>query len=599
MLSKTEFSVLNAVRKHPHASQRALAEGAQVSLGTVNTQLKSLVARGLVTDDGAISDAGMKALAPYRVDNAIIMAAGLSSRFAPISYERPKGVLRVRGEVLIERQIRQLHEAGIDDITVVVGYKKEEFFYLEDSLGVSIEVNGDYAARNNNSTLFLVRDRLANTYICSSDDYFTENVFEPYVYEAYYAAEYADGPTDEYCLEAGAHDVITGVTVGGQNAWYMLGQVYFDRAFSRRFVKILEDEYDRPETAPKLWEDIYREHLDTLHLHLRKYAPGVINEFDSLDELREFDPDFVRNVDSEIFDNICRVLGCDREAIHGIVPIKKGLTNLSFMFVVGDTSYVYRHPGANTGGIIDRASETFSQQVAAKLGIDDTFICEDPKTGWKVSRFIEGCTPFEYHNTDEVAAALVLVRKLHTCGEHSTWAFDVFEKAQELIDILKPTGRLAFPGFEPLLRDVAAVRDNARADAVPTCLCHNDFYAPNILVAADRVRLIDWEYSGESDYASDLGTFICCSDYTEAEADRVFEAYFGRAPEPAEYAHCQAYVCLSSFYWFVWALYQDESGKPVGAYQYRWYRFARVYADRALKAYAALGRAVPQAEQRA
>ena len=44
----------------------------------------------------------------YRVENAVIMAAGLSSRFAPISYEKPKALICVRGEILIERQIRQL-----------------------------------------------------------------------------------------------------------------------------------------------------------------------------------------------------------------------------------------------------------------------------------------------------------------------------------------------------------------------------------------------------------------------------------------------------------------------------------------------------------
>ena len=48
-----------------------------------------------------------------KVDNAIIMAAGTSSRFAPLSFERPKALIEVRGEILIERQIRQLREAGI------------------------------------------------------------------------------------------------------------------------------------------------------------------------------------------------------------------------------------------------------------------------------------------------------------------------------------------------------------------------------------------------------------------------------------------------------------------------------------------------------
>ena len=42
----------------------------------------------------------------YKVENAVIMAAGLSSRFAPLSYEKPKALITVKGEVLIERQIR-------------------------------------------------------------------------------------------------------------------------------------------------------------------------------------------------------------------------------------------------------------------------------------------------------------------------------------------------------------------------------------------------------------------------------------------------------------------------------------------------------------
>ena len=44
-----------------------------------------------------------------KVDNAIIMAAGLSSRFAPLSYETHKALIKVKGEVLIERQIKQIN----------------------------------------------------------------------------------------------------------------------------------------------------------------------------------------------------------------------------------------------------------------------------------------------------------------------------------------------------------------------------------------------------------------------------------------------------------------------------------------------------------
>ena len=56
----------------------------------------------------------------YQAENAVILAAGLSSRFAPISYEMPKALIPVRGEVLIERQICQLREAGIDEVLSLI-----------------------------------------------------------------------------------------------------------------------------------------------------------------------------------------------------------------------------------------------------------------------------------------------------------------------------------------------------------------------------------------------------------------------------------------------------------------------------------------------
>jgi len=124
--------------------------------------------------------------------NAIILAAGTSSRFVPISFEIPKSLLKIRGEVLIERQIKQLQEAGIYDITVVVGYKKELFYYLKDKYNVSIVNNEDYHIYNNTSSLMRVLDKLENTYICSSDNYFTKNVFLEDEEHAYYSAIYAN-----------------------------------------------------------------------------------------------------------------------------------------------------------------------------------------------------------------------------------------------------------------------------------------------------------------------------------------------------------------------------------------------------------------------
>ncbi|WP_253904813.1 phosphotransferase [Adlercreutzia sp. ZJ473] len=586
-LSENEFKVLAALNGGSVASQRDLAAAAGVSLGTANRSHRALAEAGLAAGFD-LTEAGRAALEPYRVENAVIMAAGLSSRFAPISYEKPKGLLKVRGEVLVERQIKQLQEAGITDITVVVGYKKEYFFYLEDAFGVSIVVNPEYASRNNNSTLKVVEHLLGNTYVCSSDDYFTVNPFEPYVWKAYYAAEYAEGPIREWCLKTSARtrDRITGVTVGGSDAWYMIGHVYFDRAFSRRFVEILDAEYDLPQTAGKLWEELYLDHVKELDMRVRRYEPDVIFEFDSLDEVRAFDPRFLENLDSEVFDNITRTLGCAKSEIHDVYPLKQGLTNLSCHFRTSDGEYVYRHPGIGTENLVDRAAEVKAQEAARDLGLDGTFIFEDPVRGWKVSRFIPRCRHLDPHDDAQLARAMRTAARLHAADVSVERAFDFYAEGKRYESILLARGSIDVPGYHEMAADARRVKELADADGAPACLTHNDFFHLNFLIDEDdRLSLIDWEYAGMADYASDFGTFTVCCELTDEEARRALAHYFGREPTPAEVRHNFAYVALAGWCWYVWALVKEAEGDFVGEWLYIYYNYAKRYLGEVLRLY--------------
>ncbi|MGI6010626.1 MAG: NTP transferase domain-containing protein [Ruminococcus sp.] len=226
----------------------------------------------------------------FTADNAVILAAGFSSRFAPLSQHTPKALLKVKGEVLIERQIRQLQERGIGDIYIVTGYLKEQFTYLKDKMGVSLIENKEYQWRNNHSSIWAARDVLANTYICCSDNYFVDNLFTKEAEFPYYSALYSNGPTEEYCITADPSGRITGVTIGGADSWYMLGHVLFDQKFSRDFLHILESEYDLPQTKDCMWENIYMNHLDDLTLYIKKYPGDLIREFDTVEDLSLFDP---------------------------------------------------------------------------------------------------------------------------------------------------------------------------------------------------------------------------------------------------------------------------------------------------------------------
>lgn len=273
--------------------------------------------------------------------NAIIMAAGTASRFVPLSEETPKGLLEVRGEILIERQIKQLREAGVEDITIVLGYRAEMFQYLHDKYGVQLVYNDDYHVYNNTSSIIRVVDRLGDTFICCSDHYFTENVFLDKPEDSYYAALYASGETNEYCLQLDQQDWIEDVRIGGADVWYMAGHVFFNNSFSEKFREIFVEAYQEEETKMGYWEDVYMKHIASLPMKARKYKTGVINEFDSIDELRCFDTSYITDTRSSIVKNVCTKLNCKEKDLNTFTRIKHKDQYLLFSFNKGNELYIY------------------------------------------------------------------------------------------------------------------------------------------------------------------------------------------------------------------------------------------------------------------
>lgn len=249
-------------------------------------------AAGLIKD-GGITPQGLAALEPYKVDNAIIMAAGFSARCMPLSSVMPKGLFLVKGEVLIEREIRQLKQAGIEHIIIVVGFMREKFDYLREKYGVTLLYNKDFDRYNNMSSLYVAQEYIRNSYILCSDNYYEENVFHQYVYAPYYSCVYSEHFCDEYCVTSVDEDAtITGVHRGGERQWYTIGDAYFDRGFSRTFVTLMNREWAEGTICNMLMDDFHIAHIRELKLRKVERPQNSIFEFDTLEEFKAFDPHF-------------------------------------------------------------------------------------------------------------------------------------------------------------------------------------------------------------------------------------------------------------------------------------------------------------------
>jgi len=104
---------------------------------------------------------------------AIILAAGQGTRLAKYTENLPKGMLRVRGKTIIERQIELYRKCGIEEIVIVRGYAGESIRYK----GVRYYTNEDYANTNMVESLLTAENEFNSDVIVSySDIVFSEKM---------------------------------------------------------------------------------------------------------------------------------------------------------------------------------------------------------------------------------------------------------------------------------------------------------------------------------------------------------------------------------------------------------------------------------------
>lgn len=586
-MTQNEFNLLYAIKKNGISSIRKISRLANVSVGYASQKINSFIENEFIVD-GEITNKGLMQLAPYKVKNAVIMAAGAGSHFAPMSFEKPKGLLSVKNEVLIERQITQLQDAGIKEIIIIVGYKKEAFFYLETKYeGIKFIINPEYINKNNSYTLFLTQKFLENTYICSSDDYFEENPFEEYVYESFYSGVKTEDKLNEWYMSINSKGYISHIEKAGTKGYVMLGHAYWDREFSRCMKNIFNDQALFSQYEQSIWEQILADKLKELPaVKMKEYPRSIIFEFDSLDDLRKFDYNYVEHTNLKIMHNISKVLSCRESEISDFEPIKEGLTNTSFVFSVSGMQYVYRHPGEGTEAIISRTHEKKALELAYAAEIDPTFVYMDAEEGWKISKFVKGIRTPKYDSFEDSKRVISVLKKLHKSNMSVDWSFMPWEEAQKIETILKSEKEgIVDPEYSSIKKNVNKCFEKCQGDGILPCFCHCDTYAPNWMFTSEQTILIDWEYAGNADPGCDLGTYIMDSMWDIPQADAFIKEYCKEEMNEKLRFHFLAYVAIVSFYWYVWALYREACGAIMGESLYNWRHMAQKYSQYLTDAY--------------
>ena len=588
-----------SIYENKKITQRELAAEMNLSLGTCNRLIKEAQEAELISFDGDTGEysllyKGSELLQRYRVDSAVILAAGFGSRFVPLTFETPKGLLEVFGERMIERQIAQLHEVGVTDITIVVGYLKEKFEYLIDKWGVKLLYNPEYHNKNTLTTVYRARDcfKGKNTYLLSSDNWIRNNMYHTYECGAWYSSVYMEGNTSEWCLDLNKKGLITDVKVGGMDSWVMYGPVFFSKEFTEEFFPILEEYYHTPGTEQMYWEQVYvdllngdaklrlpnRKELPVPEMYINKQPEEQVYEFENLEELRLFDTRYQNHSDNVAMELVSDVLHIPESAITDIRCLKSGMTNKSFLFRAKDRSYICRIPGPGTDHLINRKQEKEVYDAVKALGLTEHVIYMNGITGYKISEYYEGARNGDPHNWDDVARCMDLVKKLHASFIRVGHSFDIRERIEFYENLCEGYERRLFEDYGDVKRNMISLMNRLDQMKRPKVLSHIDSVCDNFLFLPDgSIKLIDWEYAGMCDPLIDVSMCAIYSYYNEEEVEKLIRVYLGQEPSEEELLVYYSYIALGGFLWCLWAVYKSSLGEEFGDYTLVMYRYAKKY----------------------
>lgn len=571
-MNKQDWDVLASLHDKPYTTQRALTADSGYSLGGVNQSLQKLTAAGYLDKARRLTEKAQAEFAARAPKRAVILAAGFGMRMVPINMESPKALVEVKGQRLIDRLIGQLHEVGVTDIAVVVGFMKEKFEYLIDTYGVELIVNPEYAGKNNLHSLVLAKKRLSNVYIVPCDIWCEKNPFSKRELYSWYMV------SDSVCADSGVRvnrkqELVAVTDASGGNRMIGISYLQGDSAacVAQRLTALAADE----KHDDAFWEEALFG-KDGVGVDARVVPDGTVVEINTYEQLRELDSGSA-NLNTDAIATVAKAMSVGTEEITNITVLKKGMTNRSFLFACRGKKYIMRIPGEGTDQLINRREEAAVYEQLDGKGVCDDIVYMNPNNGYKITAYLENARVCDPDDVEDLTRCMEKLRQFHGLGLTVEHTFDIFEKI-EFYESLWNGAPSAYDDYRQTKERVFSLLPYIEAHKHPYVLTHIDAVPDNFLFTADgEIRLIDWEYAGMQDPHVDIAMFCIYSLYNAEQIERLIDLYFEGKCSREDRVKIYCYIAACGLLWSNWCEYKRQLGVEFGEYSLRQYRFAKDY----------------------
>lgn len=567
-----ELNIIKELFENSYTNQRILSKNTKYSLGVVNKSLKNLFEYEFISKNNSLTLKAKSEIEKNRPKNAIILAAGLGFRMVPINFETPKAMVEVKGEILIERIIRQLREVGVEKIYVLTGYMKEKFEYLIDKFNVELVYNREYFEKNNIFSLKLVADKLDNSYIVPSDIWCKDNPFSKVEMYSWYMVSDNLSKKSEVRVNRKNELVRVGFDDAGND---MLGISYLlskDCDYVREKIKNL-CKYEKNNSL--FWEkSLFSNKKMIVHSKLVNSKDAV--EINTYEQLRELDNNS-NNLDTKQIKIISNTLSIDSSKIKNISVLKKGMTNRSFLFEVDRQKYIMRVPGNGTKELINRKEELDVYSKIKEKGISDDIIYINAENGYKITKYIDNARCCDKDNKDDLKRCMKFLKIFHDMNLKVEHTFDIF-KSIDFYETLRNGQKSVYKDYDSTKEKVKLLKNYIENSEKRFCLCHIDANCDNFLFDKnDKIYLIDWEYSAMQDPHLDIAMFCIYSLYDKKQIDDLIDIYFENNCKTEDRIKIYAYISACGLLWSNWCEYKFQLGIEFGEYSVKQYHYAKEY----------------------
>ena len=570
-MNKRDKDILLVLSTHAYTGQRNLADVYGCSLGAVNVSISNLLKEGYLDKSMQLTAKSKKLLRSSAPKHAVLLAAGLGLWIPPHNTRKPTALLEVHGETLIERLISQLHEVGITEIFIIVGFAKEQFEYLIDRYGVELIVNPEYAKKNNLHSLALAKEHLKNCYVVPCDMWCRNNPFRKHeLYSWYMVSEEEDL---ESTVRVNRKQELVRVSPSSKgNAMIGISYLLKDAAdiIRTRMDAMLPDRCYKG----SFWEETLMEG-DRMLIRPRVVSAGFVTEINSLTQLRELETHTAAFQD-KVAETVSRMSQVPEQEITDISVLKMGTTNCSVLFSYRGKQYILRMPCRESERLISYRQEAEVHRTISGFSISDEVTHFDTDTGVKISEYIPHARHCDPRNPREVALCMEMLRQLHSARLTVPHRFDLFD-AIDHYESLGDGIPSAYSDYQETKENILSLRTYIDAQEKDWCLTHIDAVAENFLISGDEIRLIDWEYAAMQDPHVDIAMFCLHALYDRQQVDEAIRAYFPEGCDNATRLKIYSYIAVGGLLWSNWCEYKMKHGTEFGAYSLKQYRYAKEY----------------------